>query len=485
MSKLKGVSIVPLLLLAGCAVGPKYSPPEAPAVDHWIADENSAPLDLAWWHSFNDPLLDELIQSAVSSNLDLKLADARLREARANRDSVAGRRLPQLDLNASVNRNAFSENGPIPVQRIPGFQRDYNLYEAGFDASWEIDLWGHTARAVQAARARAESAEDARRDTLMRIITEVARSYIDLRSAQQQLTSAQADADARADVARLVGERFNAGEASRFDFVRADAQARTARSVLPNLDADAHATIYRLALLTGQPPEALTDQLLKRAPLPDSPMLVAAGLRSDVLRRRPDVRQAERELAAATADVGVATAELFPRLSLVGSIGQESVTASNFSASDSTTFSVGPSLHWPIFAGGTLRANIRAADARANAAGAAYETAVLTALSDSETALNRYAAAERTREDRDVARQQTETALILARQRYRAGEDDLTVLLDAQSAYSVSEQGSIVARAAVLSSLISLYKALGGGWETFEPQVAGGSARSDATSYRR
>jgi NodT family efflux transporter outer membrane factor (OMF) lipoprotein len=473
MSSLKGLSVVAMLLLAACAVGPNYSPPKTSPVDRWIADANTAPPDSTWWHSFNDPLLDQLIQRAASSNLDLKMADARLREARADRDAIAGRRWPQVEAEASVNRNAFSKNGPIPVQRIPGFQRDYNLYEAGFDASWEIDLWGHTARAVQAARARAQSAEDVRRDTLMRVLTEVARSYIDLRSAQQQLASVQADADAQADVAKLVADRFNAGEASRFDFVRADAQARTARAALPNLDADARASIYRLALLTGQSPETLTDQLLKRAPLPDSPTLVAAGLRSEVLRRRPDVRQAERVLAAATADVGVATAELFPRLSLVGSIGQESLTARNFSASDSTTFSVGPSLHWPIFAGGTLRANIRAADARADAAGAAYETAVLTALSDSETALNRYAAAERTLEDREVARQQTQTALMLARQRYRAGEDDLIVLLDAQSAYSTSEQQSIAAHAAVLSSLISLYKALGGGWEAFEPKVAG------------
>jgi NodT family efflux transporter outer membrane factor (OMF) lipoprotein len=258
--------------------------------------------------------------------------------------------------------------------------------------------------------------------------------------------------------------------------VRADAQARSARAELPNLDAAAHAAVYRLALLTGQPPEALAQRLLIPAPLPACPAVVAAGMRSDVLRRRPDVRQAERQLAAATADVGVATADLFPRLSLVGSLGQQSLQSQQFTSSSSTYYSLGPSLHWPLFAGGSLRANVRAADARADAAGAAYESAVLTALSDSETALNRFASAQQTRADRELARQQSEAALTLARQRYRAGEDDLIVLLNAQSAYNVSEEQSITAEAGALNSMVSLYKALGGGWEAFEPRVADNAA---------
>jgi NodT family efflux transporter outer membrane factor (OMF) lipoprotein len=457
-----------LLLLAACAVGPKYIPPKVAGEGDWIAATTTAPVDLTWWRSLNDPTLDELMQTALAHNLDLKAAEARLREARASRDAVAGRRLPQLDATGSVTRNRWSENGPIPVQRVPGFERDYSLFEAGFDASWEIDLWGHSSRALEA--------DEARRETSMLVITEVARSYVDLRSAQQQLASVQADASAQAQVANLIAERWSKGEASRFDFVRADAQARSARAELPNLDAAAHAAVYRLALLTGQPPEALAQRLLIPAPLPACPAVVAAGMRSDVLRRRPDVRQAERQLAAATADVGVATADLFPRLSLVGSLGQQSLQSQQFTSSSSTYYSLGPSLHWPLFAGGSLRANVRAADARADAAGAAYESAVLTALSDSETALNRFASAQQTRADRELARQQSEAALTLARQRYRAGEDDLIVLLNAQSAYNVSEEQSITAEAGALNSMVSLYKALGGGWEAFEPRVADNAA---------
>jgi NodT family efflux transporter outer membrane factor (OMF) lipoprotein len=461
-------SSVPTLLLTACAVGPTYMPPKTGADGHWIASVDTTAPDERWWRSFNDPLLDQLVQQAAASNLDLVQASARLREARANRDAVAGQRLPQLDLNAAVSRNAFSENGPIPVQRIPGFQRDYNLFDAGFDASWEIDLWGRNASAVRAARARTESAQEARRDVLMQVITEVARSYVDLRSAQQQLASAQADAQAQSDVARLVNDRWNAGEASRFDFARADTQARSVRAALPDLEAQAQAAVYRLAVLTAQPPESLTATLLPSASLPSAPAAPAVGLRADLLRRRPDLRRAERELAAASADVKVATADLFPRLSLVGSVGQQSLTAHDFLSSASTTFSIGPSLHWPVFAGGTLRANLRAAGARADAATAAYESAVLTALGDSETALSRFAAAEQASAERQGAHEQAQTALLLARQRYEAGEDDLTALLDAQSADRVAERESIAAQAQVLTALIGIYKALGGGWESFE-----------------
>jgi len=468
MSAAKLVAFTLAAALTACAVGPHYTRPETPSGE-WLGSTNSAPVDLSWWRSLNDATLDELIETAVARNFDLKTAEARLRQARASRDAVAGHRYPEVDVNGEVTRNAWSENGPIPVSRIPGFERDYNLFQASFDASWEIDLWGHTRRAVQAAQARAESADDVRRDTLMRVITEVARSYIDLRKAQRQLASARADAEARAETARLVEERYRAGEAARFDYVRADAQARTAQALLPGLDAAAHAAVYQLAVLTGQPPEAL-GRLLTEALLPKCPVTIGAGLRAEVLRRRPDVRTAERQLAAATADVGVATAEMFPRFSLVGSIGQQSLTASEFADSGSTFFSIGPSLHWPVFAGGTLRANVRAARAGADAAAATYQSTVLGALSDSETAINRFAASKRTAAELSVAVTQDETALALARERYRAGEDDLIVVLDAQSTYSVVEQQSIAADADALTSMVSLYKALGGGWENFEHQ---------------
>jgi NodT family efflux transporter outer membrane factor (OMF) lipoprotein len=452
--------------LSACAVGPQYSsPPPVAFSDQWIGSPDTAAVDPSWWRALNDPVLSDLVERSAAQNLDIKIANARLREARANRDATAGQRLPQADISGSATRNRISANGEIPIDLIPGFNRDLWLYEAGFDASWEIDLWGHQSRAVEGATARAQASAEDRRETLVRVEAEVVRSYVDLRSAQEQLASATADAQAQESIARLVDERFRGGESSRFDYVRAEAQARTTRAAVPGFEAAAHAATYQLALLTGQPPEALSALLQSPRPLPRAPAVVSAGLRSDLLRRRPDVARAERQLAAATADVGVATAELFPRLSLVGSYGQLAQNGGDFFTENSNQFSIGPSLHWPVFAGGTIRANIRAATARADAAASAYEGAVLAALSDSETAINRYANAERTQDDREVARQQSDEALSLARQRYRAGEDDLIVLLDAQSAYTIAEQQSIVARADSLAALAALYKSLGGSWE--------------------
>lgn len=458
-----------LLAVCSCAVGPDYrSPTNQMAAGEWLTTTSSAPVDTAWWRRLDDPLLVELVESAAARNFDLREAEARLREARANRDATAGRRVPELSVTGSVTRNELSENGQLPVVNLPGFDRTFSMYDAGFDASWELDLWGSNARATQAADARALAAAAARRDMTMRVIAEVVRSYIDLRIAEARLASTRTDAEARGEVAQLVNQRYQAGEAARFDFLRADAQAVTTGAALAGLDADIHAAAYRLALLTAQPPEALTGRLLLTASIPPVPVAVATGMRSDLLRRRPDIVAAEHELAAATADIGTATAELFPRFSLLGSIGQQARSSADLSSSSSTRFSVGPSLHWPIFEGGRIRASIRAANARADAAAARYERAVSTALNDSETALNRFAAAQLTRQQSEAARQQSAEALELARQRYRAGEDDLIILLDAQSAYSTAERQSIDTVGAELQAFVALYKALGGGWEDFE-----------------
>ena len=261
----------------------------------------------------------------------------------------------------------------------------------------------------------------------------------------------------------LVRQRFQAGEAARFDFTRADTQAKSTAAAIPNLEADARAAIYSLALLVGRPPEALVDTLAAPAPVPVPPVDVAVGLRSDILRRRPDIRAAEADLAAATANVGVETANLFPRLSLLGSVGQQARSTGDLFSADSLRFQFGPSLHWPIFDAGRIRAQIRAADARADQAGARYTRAVLSALADSETALNRYAAAQATERDREAARAGSAQSLDLARQRYRAGEDDLLTLLDSQSAYTSADRAAVQARQQAFETSVALVKALGGG----------------------
>lgn len=484
--------VLALTALSGCMVGPDPKVPSVTTTQSWLAPVDTAEVDDTWWRTLDDPLLTELVAAAVAGNKDLDEASARLREARAGRDAVRGRSRPQGAVGGAATENRLSANGQLPVANIPGFDAQFPIYDIAFDASWEIDLWGGARRAVQGAEARALAAEEARRGVVLQVVAEVIRAYLDLRAAQNLQASAIADAEAQDQIARIIAERLRVGAASRFDLTRAQGQARSTAATIPVFGADADAAAFRLALLTGQPPEALYARLRAPQALPLAPLQVAVGLRSDLLLRRPDIRQAERELAAATADVGVATAELFPRVSLLGAVGQQARATSDLTSNDSLRFQVGPALRWPIFSGGRIRAQIRGADARVDAATARYERAVLGALADSETAINRFAAAGLIRVDRDGAREDAAEAVTLARSRYLGGEDDLAALLQAQSAFSVAERQSIMARVAELQLLAALYKALGGGWASMDVdgrEIAPGlptaaSARFDVTAQR-
>jgi len=467
-------SLLPLLLfmpLGACTVGPGHERPiVAGATGTWTAQPDAAAqqqdgvLDMEPWRAMGDPLLTQLIERAATANLDLVQAEARLREARAMRDAVAGRHLPEIGAKASTMRQRLSKNGQTPIANIPGFDREFSLFDAGFDASWEIDLWGGTRRAVEAAGRRVELAEAGRREMQLRVVAEVVRSYAELRGAQAREATLRTEAKAQSTIAALVRKRYEAGEVARFDDARAEAQARAAQAALPAAQARIRTAANGLALLTAQPPEALRDRLLTPAPLPRPPALIITGLRSDILQRRPDIAMAEAQLAAATADVGVQTANLFPRLSLVGSFGQQSRTTETLFSSGSTGFGIGPALHWPLFSGGRIRAQIRAAGARKDGAAAAYEQAVLGALADSETALNRYAAALAAARDLSIARERSATALSLAEQRYKAGEDDLIIFMDATSRANSIARAADDADITALQAHAALVKALGGGW---------------------
>ncbi|MEO6092498.1 MAG: TolC family protein [Novosphingobium sp.] len=456
--------LLPVLACAGCTVGPDYGgPPPIAAAPGWLEPGSSAEVDAAWWGRFGDPQLTALIAAADAGSLDLRVARARLAEARANRDVTAGARTPAVDAAASATRNRLSENGQFPIGRIPGFQRDFSLFDAGFDASWEIDLWGRVRRSVEGAEARAEAADADARATRLSLHAEVARSYIELRAAQARLASLTADAEARAKIAALTRQRFDAGESSRFDDERVRGLASATAARVPGVRADIRAGLYRLALLSGRPPERFDPALLTPTPIPRPPDMVAMGLRSELLRRRPDVAAAERRLAAATSDVRVATADLFPRVSLLGAIGQQSQNGDTLLDAASTRFQIGPSLRWPILDFGRIRARIRASDARAEQAAAAYEQAALTALSDSEIAAMRFARAGETLVQSVAASDAQRAARDLAHQRYRAGEADLIELLDAESAYALAQATATDAEAARASQAVALYKALGGG----------------------
>jgi multidrug efflux system outer membrane protein len=456
--------LLPLLLASACTVGPDYHAPETRAAPEWLEAGSPGQVDLQWWDRFGDPQLSSLVQRAVASNPDLKEAEGRLAEARANREAIAGGRLPSVTAKGSATENVLSKNGQLPIGNIPGFQREFPLYDLGFDASWEIDLWGRRTRQMQGATARVESATYARRDVMLTLIAEVVRSYMDLRAAQADGATAEAQASSNAELARLTQLRFNAGEASRLDLDRADATARASAAAVPNARAQASAAAYRIATLVGVPPEQVVPELQASAPLPSSPDAILVGLRSELLERRPDVRRAERDLAAATADVGVATADLFPRFSLLGSLGQQARTPGDLFSGDSFRLQIGPSFSWPIFQGGTIRAQIRASDARADQAAARYEKAVVGALSDSEAAINRFLNARAAAADAGASLAREQSAFSLAQKRADRGEDDRLTLERARQSLLAAQQRDQQARAAKAQAATALYKALGGGW---------------------
>ena len=462
--------LAPLLLataLAGCTVGSDYKRPEMPAASTggWLEPGTPGAVDIAWWDSFGDAQLSALVLRAVASAPDLKEAQARLAEARANRDAVVGGRLPTVSASGSATENRISRNGQLPIGQIPGVDREFRLFDLGFDASWEIDLWGRRARQTQAASARVEAAEYGQRDVMLSLIAELARSYFDLRAAQADAATAEGLAASDADLARLTRLRLEAGEASQLEADRADATARASASAVPNARAQAAAAAYRIAALLGAAPEEVVPQLSAEAPLPASPDTILVGIRSELLERRPDIRQAERELAAATADVGVATADLFPRFSLIGGIGQQARTPGDLFSGDSTRFQIGPSFSWPIFSGGTIRAQIRAADARAQGAAARYEKAVTGALSDSEAAINRFLNARTAEADAAASLERERAAFALAERRASSGEDDRLTLARARESLLAAQRRVDQAGAAKGQAAIALFKALGGGWE--------------------
>lgn len=458
--------LLALLTLAGCTVGPDYQrpPPTAATQAPWLEPGAPGAVDLTWWESFGDPQLSALVTRALASAPDLKEAQARLAEARANRDAVVGGRLPGVEAKGSATENVLSENGQIPLGNIPGFDREFRLFDLGFDASWELDFWGRRTRQTEAANARVDAALYGQRDVMLTLIGEVARSYFDLRAAQADAASARALAGSDAELARLTGLRFEAGEASRLERERAEGAARTSAAAIPNAEAQAAAAAYRIAALIGAAPEDIAPALRKPAPLPTSPDSILVGVRSELLERRPDIRRAERELAAATADIGVATADLFPRFSLIGGLGQQARTPGDLFSGDSTRLQIGPSFSWPIFSGGTIRAQIRAADARAQGAAARYEKAVFGALSDSEAAINRFLNARTAETDTNAALARERAAYALAEKRATSGEDDRLTLARARQALLAAERRGDQARAAKGQAAVALYKSLGGGW---------------------
>ena len=456
------------IALGGCTAGPAYRPPVDTPAPQYLTQ---APVFTAatpaerWWSAFGDPLLDELIAAALADNPDLLAAEARVRAVRALRTAAGADALPQLEARGDVSRDQLSRNGEnFANLPFPNPKSEFTDYRVGFDASWELDFAGRTRRAIEAATARVDSALESRNDARVVLAAEVVSTYVSYRVGQQRVALAGETLTAYAETARLVELQRRAGLASDLEQQRAVAERLSAEAVVPALEAETGAALYRLAALIGQPPAALAARLAAVAPVPPPPDSVPVGLPSDLLRRRPDIRRAERELAAATADIGVAVAEQYPRFSLTGDVGVDSIRSGDLTRAASRFWNFGPQLSVPLVAGGRLRAQVSAREATRDAALQTYRGTVLTALADTESALIRYSRERSRAASLTASHAALEHSLALARQRYGAGETALTDVLDVER--QANQLADLKAQSAgqVALDFAALHKALGGGW---------------------
>ncbi len=477
------------LALASCAVGPNFVQPKPDVPPQWSATalgrtpnrvstvSSAQPQVVEWWTSFRDPMLTSLLQRAAAANLDVREAALRIEEARAQRAQAAAALWPSLSANAGFTRQRFSVNTPngaifSVAPQIPGLPsgvsitNPYDQYQLGLSASWELDLFGGVRRSVEAADANAQASVESAHGVLLSLVSDVADAYIDLRGTQSKKSIVEQSLATERDVLQITRQRWEAGQTTDLDVQNAESQVRTTEAQLPALDREITQDINQLSQLMSRPPDALRAELQQPKPLPPVPPTVPIGLPSELARRRPDIRQAEANLHAATARVGVAVANLFPQLTLSASGGLQSEGLSQLIQTASRFATLSPTLQLPIFEGGALRAAVRLQDVRAKEAGIDYARTVLVALQEVENALAAYGSDQERRVSLAAAARASGEALTLARQRYESGITSFLEVLDAERTLLQNQLSLADATTAVSTDLVGLYKALGGGWES-------------------
>lgn len=463
-SRLLLATVLPLLLAACAAVGPDHEVPVVATGGGWTSPTQGT-IDAAalatWWKSFGDADLERVVEQALAHNLDLRQADLAIEAARAQLGRAEANVVPVVAAKGSAQRSRTSLNGP---EYNPQASPTQTVYDTGLDTSWEIDLFGSLRRQRESAQAAAQMSEADARALRTSIAAETARSYFALRGAQRELVARQASVKALQGIFELVQKRHALGDLPSAEVERAQARLDQARALLPAIEARRQAAAIALGLLTGGLPESQ----LALAATPGATVALHAipvGERADILRRRPDIASAERRLAAATADTGVATAELFPKLSLSASAGFRALAGATLIDSDSRRGSIMPLISWRIFDGGRVRAEIHAAEARQQSAAVGYEKAVLTALADAEKALSQYDHALQTIAAQETAVASTARAAQTTRRRYELGDASLADTLDAERELADQQATLAASRASAASDMATLYKALGGGWD--------------------
>ncbi|HVU18119.1 MAG TPA: efflux transporter outer membrane subunit [Candidatus Didemnitutus sp.] len=522
---MKTVRLIPglplvALLLTGCTVGPHYQAPQTSTPPRfWEIKAVANGADLAvnesptvdrWWQTFHDPELESLVSRAMKSNLDLRQAVSRVRQARIQRAIATAGLFPSIDIDGGYNRGRGSRNVVLPFGNaapasssgnasrsesretaegapaptpmppagggapagpmsplgeggLPGVTT--NLYQVGFDASWEIDLFGARRRMIEAADAAVSSAEDAREGAVVTLLGELAQTYLQLRAAQARRDLARRNVELATDTLKVVVAKAKTGFATDLEVARQRAELAALQSVQPAFETEVRLGMHGLATLLAEPVGALVGELEATAPLPELPTAVVVGLPSDLLRRRPDVRRAERELAGATARTGVATADLFPHFDLAAAFGLDSSQPGNLADWSSHYYSITPGFRWPILDWGAARGGVRLAEEMQREARIRYDAVVMQSLADVENALAKLHGEERAHQARVVAVTASREAFTIADQMYRHGLVDSLSVLEAQRSLVASQDALVQSDAALRIDLVTLYKALGGGWE--------------------
>lgn len=454
-----------LMSLCGCMVGPNYIAPQATTPAKWASIERTdrseqsratsdAPDLISWWRQFSDPVLTTLVEEAVHSNFDIKIAEARLRQARASRGVAFGGLLPSV-----------GASGGYQLVHKAGVSGDQNLFQAGLDAVWELDLFGGQRRNLESADAGIVAASEGIRAAQVSLVAEVALNYIQLRGSQQEIDIAQKNLTSQQRTAAITHKQFDVGFANGLDVANADATVAMTEAQIPVYETAERQAIYALSVLLARPPADLLQQLSPRVSLPSVPTQVPVGLPSDLLRRRPDIKVSEAQLHAATAQIGVAVADFFPSFSLTGAVNWNSNLLGTLWNSSSRSFGIGPAVSWPIFQGGAIDSNVHLQEALRDQAYLSYQKTVLAALQDVENALIAFAKEQQHRKALNDAVVANRKAVDLSLRLYTEGQTDFLNVVTAQRSLYATEDALVQSNSNIATDLIALYKALGGGGE--------------------
>jgi multidrug efflux system outer membrane protein len=466
------IALIALAALAaaftGCAVGPNYAKPATPVAAQFVGAREGAysndDAQARFWTQFGDETLDHLIDQALLANHDLRIALGNLMQARAERHQA------QFDLAPTVTASGGYTKERFPAVDSPtGAPYTTGFYDAGFDAFWELDFFGRVRRNVEAKSAQVQGAEASLRDAQVSVTAELARTYFELRGEQARLAVAQRNVENQRTTLQLTQARLDAGRSTELDTSRAQAQLSATLTTVGPLEAAIARSIHRLSVLTGQQPTALSELLAAPRELPELPQITAVGDPAGLLRRRPDIRVAERQLAASTALVGVAIADLFPRVTFTGSFSYAATTPGQLGTAASRGYTIAPGITWAAFDIGRVQAEIAGSRARADVSLASYEQVVLRALEETENALITHARTRDSLNDAAAAAAASQTAAHIARTRYEGGMVDFLDVLDAERTQLVDEDRLAQSRADAATSLVAVYKALGGGWQGIRP----------------